>query len=409
VISILYENRGTTAILVKHTKLNCLRIVKCISKEAVCYLQGEAEAKLLLHLRHPGIPTLYDYKEDDQRVYIVEEYMEGQSLMEYLLHHKISQEQCRDYAIQLCDILEYLHSDGPIPILYLDMKPEHIMIQGDVVRLVDFGIAVRGDAPGGGCYGTLEYAPPELKRGSPTEASDLYSLAKTLEYAVRKSGIQNPRIQAILHMVLQENPKERLSLREWRQKWMELEERKLVHGGISKTVAIVGNDHGVGCTHIAISLTVYLRKQGETAYYENPKVQEDVLENIKRNASVYREKDGIIYHNGFYGFRTTGPGVISEKPPEGIRIWDCGTDLEMAKEADCLIYVFSGSLWKDQRVPKVQGDWGILCNFGCRGTGQRYARAVWKKVYGFPLDEDPFAITTEKNKIFSKIRKEVGI
>ena len=403
------NTKNSKVYLVRHTKLNCLRIIKCIPKEAVFYEYGEAEAKLLLRLKHPGIPTVYDLKEDQEYLYIVEEYIRGQSLAEYLLDHKISKEQLRMIAIKLCDVLCYLRDCGPVPILYRDMKPEHVILEGDEVRLIDFGIAKGDDGQREEMIcGTQGYMAPELAYSKATEKSDVYSLAKTLEYAWEKSGMNSRRITRLIHQATRECPDERPNLDAFCEAWKQLPEKQKVYGGISKVIAVVGSDRGVGCTHIAISLAVFLRAEGIETYYHNPHEEEDVLENMKRNAHVFREKDSIIYHNKFYGLRTLGETVEQRKPPEGVYVQDCGLDWERAEDADWIVFVLGSSPWKDQRVPEWNSNHvSILCNPASRGTGLKLARANGCRLYGFPLDDDPFLVTTAKKKVLERIRKEV--
>ena len=371
------------------------------------YEQGEGEAKILLHLKHPGIPILYDLFDDGQTLYILEEYVQGQSLTEYLLYHNISQKQCRNYAIQLCEILEYLHKNKLARILYQDMKAEHIIVQGDCVRLIDFGNASQNSAKT--IYGTEGYVAPEVLRGlCPTEKSDLYSLAKTMAFAVESSGLKGKEIRRILDAGLDPEVETRVDVKVWKQMWMDLQEKNLVYEGASKVIAVVGNAEGAGCTHVAISLTMYLSELYGAAYYRNPKETEDVLENIMRNTPVWKEKDDIIYHNGFYGIRTFGRGVETTNPPDGIQVLDCGTDIKMAKTADFIVYVCTSCLWKDQRIWPLSEEVGIiLCNPENRGAGRNYARSFGKKVYGFPLDADAFQMTKEKKKILARIGKEL--
>lgn len=100
------------------------------------------EADLLKDLKHPGIPLIYDIDEDDTTLYIVEEYIPGESLDRMMVHpENISQELILKIGFELCDILDYLHHTAPYPILYQDLKPEHIIVCGNQVKLIDFGIA----------------------------------------------------------------------------------------------------------------------------------------------------------------------------------------------------------------------------------------------------------------------------
>ena len=113
----MYHTSATRIYKVRHRSLGELRILKVISK---AHMQGFSyEAETLRSLRHPGIPILYDYGEDEESICLIEEYIRGVSLQEYLLHHSII---TRDWSMgilrQVCDILQYLHEQKPTPILY---------------------------------------------------------------------------------------------------------------------------------------------------------------------------------------------------------------------------------------------------------------------------------------------------
>ena len=89
--------------------MNHKRVVKRLPKA-----NGDStsmrEAKLLLNLRHPNIPILYDLEEDEDYYYMVEEYIVGESMADYLyLHQSISHRQLVKVAIELYDLLEFLH------------------------------------------------------------------------------------------------------------------------------------------------------------------------------------------------------------------------------------------------------------------------------------------------------------
>ena len=66
---------------------------------------------------------------------MIEEYIQGESLETFVSHQKsISEELIVKLGIQLCDIFTYLHHLSPYPILYQDLKPEHIILCGDQVK-----------------------------------------------------------------------------------------------------------------------------------------------------------------------------------------------------------------------------------------------------------------------------------
>ncbi len=143
----------------------------------------EREANILASLSHPTIPTIYDYFTIKDRAYLVMEYINGKNLEVILsqITDPIPVEMVITWAIDLCDVLEYLHT-RPTPIIFRDMKPSNIMIdtQGRL-RLIDFGIArVFEQNQKMTMVGTEGYSAPEQYKGTPMPQSDLYGLGATL-------------------------------------------------------------------------------------------------------------------------------------------------------------------------------------------------------------------------------------
>ena len=153
--------------------------------EATARFQQEAD--LLGSLRHPNLPTIYDGFSEDGRSFLVMEYIDGKTLLQMLKDtggRPLPVSLVLDYAIQLCDVLMYLHSHNP-PIIFRDLKPTNVMVKGNGhVMLVDFGIArffKEGQAQDTVLLGSPGYAPPEQHGTSQTNPrSDLYSLGATL-------------------------------------------------------------------------------------------------------------------------------------------------------------------------------------------------------------------------------------
>jgi len=144
------------------------------------------EADTLAQLKHQAIPAITDRFDDQNRHYLVMEYVEGRNLEEELAARNgepLPEGLVIDVARQLCDVLAYLHNMTP-PIVYRDMKPSNVMLtsKGRVV-LVDFGIArLFKAARKGTMIGTLGFAPPEQYKGEIDPRSDIYSLAATMHY-----------------------------------------------------------------------------------------------------------------------------------------------------------------------------------------------------------------------------------
>ena len=87
VIRLLGKGSSSTVYLTRHLKLKDYRAIKCISKNQQP-TQFQAEAKLLKNLNHPGIPIIYDMEEDQDNVYIIEEFIQGESLQTVIILYK---------------------------------------------------------------------------------------------------------------------------------------------------------------------------------------------------------------------------------------------------------------------------------------------------------------------------------
>jgi serine/threonine protein kinase len=152
------------------------------------------EASTLARLDHPNLPKVSDYFSEDNRDYLVMDFVPGQDLKEMLASamregHPLGERQVLMWAEQLCDALSYMHTQDP-PVLHRDIKPSNIKITpASNVKLVDFGLVkvmvpsdertitvVQG-------RGTIQYTPLEQYGGDTGHTdtrSDIYSLGATL-------------------------------------------------------------------------------------------------------------------------------------------------------------------------------------------------------------------------------------
>jgi len=156
----------------------------------------EREANLLATLDHPAIPRIYDYFTHNERSYLVLEYIRGSDL-EAILNGSddfIPDEKVIQWALELCDVLSYLHNHKPEPIIFRDMKPSNVMINNHHhVMLIDFGIAKPFlDNQKGTMIGTEGYSPPEQYRGEANHLADIYALGATLHHLLTH---RDPRLE----------------------------------------------------------------------------------------------------------------------------------------------------------------------------------------------------------------------
>ena len=150
--------------------------------------QFAREASILFNLRHPNLPTVFDYFSiQEQGLYLVMSYVEGEDLQQALENRQapFSEEIILPWIRQVCEALSYLHKQDP-PIIHRDIKPANIRItpQGQAI-LVDFGIAKIYDPKLKTTVGaravTPGYSPPEqYGRGSTDVRTDVYALGATL-------------------------------------------------------------------------------------------------------------------------------------------------------------------------------------------------------------------------------------
>ncbi len=145
------------------------------------------EAHLMKKLDHPALPRIVDIIENRDTIYVVMDYIEGNSLDRIIAQQgPQDQEVVIEWAKQLCDVLGYLHRQKP-PIIYRDMKPANIMLKPEgYLKLIDFGIAreyKEENLADTTVLGTRGYAPPEQHGARQTDArSDIYALGMTLHH-----------------------------------------------------------------------------------------------------------------------------------------------------------------------------------------------------------------------------------
>lgn len=155
----------------------------------------QAEADLMKKLDHPALPRIVDIINDAETICIIMDYIEGETLEKIISEYGAQPEETViGWAMQLCDALQYLHSQKP-PIIYRDMKPANVMLNPEGnLKVIDFGIAreyKEKSLADTTTLGTRGYCPPE-QYGKQTDArSDIYALGMTMHHLL--TG-QDPRL-----------------------------------------------------------------------------------------------------------------------------------------------------------------------------------------------------------------------
>ena len=155
--------------------------------------QFDREARVISSLTGPNICTLYDVGTQDDRAFLVMEYLEGETLSHRLAAGPLPIRKALDYAMQIAQALDQIHRQG---LIHRDLKPSNIMLTKSGVKLLDFGLAKIARNPewlfgpsdtthtltsAGPLLGTCQYVAPELFAGrKPDTRCDIFAFGAVL-------------------------------------------------------------------------------------------------------------------------------------------------------------------------------------------------------------------------------------
>lgn len=411
IVQILQETAATAVLLVNYRQIGALRILKAIHRAHPDAYSILSEANLLHGIKSSQIPTIYTVEDTNEMYYLVEEYVEGQSLREYLLETIISKEKLLKYAISLCDVIEAMHTCDNDPIIYRDMKPEHVILQDDSVRLIDFGISVRkSKAAKVRPLGTVNWAAPEqLNGGFIDERCDVYGVGKIIEFMQKHSNVREDfKIKKLVSQATDENIDTRIkSITVLKNELLKIqgnkESKKEENRYLGKRIAVVGAAKSVGTTKIAISMCVYLNKNKIDAYYKDEK--SDTVHNLLKNLHGARLKDGVLYHKNFKGILNYGDAIENITPPIGMYIVDCGTDYDLAMSCDRVIIVTGSAPWISVSYPEWIRDKSVyvIGNMCTKLACIKLAKELKKKIYMYPQTVSASGLAKEEERIIQEL------
>ncbi|MBO5485449.1 MAG: serine/threonine protein kinase, partial [Eubacterium sp.] len=314
-------------------------------------------------LRHPGIPLVYDVEEDLDHSYLIEEYLEGESLYSLVKRlGKLSMKTTVDIGIQICRIIQFMNT-AEKPILYLDLQPKNLLVCNGMVRLIDFDHAEYANEVEsfGDRYGTVGFAAPEQFLGEPLDLrTDVYAIGALLYFMCRgKAPGREPEfgdfgtwrgLERIVRGCMAQKKEDRYqnaeavecALKEWN-------EQNLNDNAIkSLNIIFAGAKEGCGTTHAALGLSNFLARKGCPTLYQE-EYDTDTVRNLARNLSAKSDSAGV-YHIGclnilpFYGKSIKLPYhyyPVVIKDTGVCRQW--GKDMP---EGDFYVLVCGGKWWE---------------------------------------------------------------
>ena len=422
ILSELGRGSGSIVYLVRHQKLGEYRAVKCIPKNSD-YAWQIREAVILNHLKHPQIPIIFDMEEDEDSFYIIEEYIEGESLEALMLQSSfITLSFIYHTVMQVANVLHYMHQMKPYPMVYQDLKAEHVILTKDGVKLIDFGIAIYLDEKGNKFqnYGTPEFSAPEKQKDAKISIqTDIYSIGKLLEELILAD--ETGKSHCLMHIAekaMHSDTEKRYASMEVFQKelmaYMQSQKKSINQKHLLKNIVVAGSQPHIGTTHVAISLTDYMNQQNVSAVYQEKNSNQDMRVTVQSGG--FTEECGLYRKRNFIGMPQYKEGVFVDVPKDTVKIMDYGTALEaaLAEKADIFLLVTGSREWevtytdRAYEMAREKKGLAVVANYGNPSQAKQYARKFGRTVYSFPLDPNPFFMTKEKERLFEGLLAKEG-
>jgi serine/threonine protein kinase/Flp pilus assembly protein TadD len=196
-----------------------LKVIREFAGDASRRSRFWQEARAAAQVAHPNACRIYDIAEVQDRLVLVMEFIEGESLARRMERGSLPAQEAGQIVLALLSALEAFHKIG---IVHRDLKPSNIVLSNGGTKLLDFGIAKHirsnaneetaatlGDATAPGIFlGTPRYASPEQFRGRPVDArSDLFSMGAILfEMLTSQPAFPGETFGEIAHAVLHGSP-----------------------------------------------------------------------------------------------------------------------------------------------------------------------------------------------------------
>lgn len=346
--------------LVQHKALNVFRAMKVVPKNNKnCYEEYKREAMILKELKYPGIPTIYDMEEVNEYLYLIEEYINGETLYERVHSTGVlSREEIINLGINLCNPIIYLHNQKE-PILHLDIHPGNLIIQEDSINLIDFDHArhkIKGINLSDG-YGNRKFAAPEQWIKEKVDVTtDIYAIGAIMYYAgtayFPNEYFNLPMswgrdLNNIISSCLYYNSDLRISGVEKLKSSLENIKAK---NKASRNIAVVGSTKGVGTTYISLGLSSFLATNKVATIYEEHN-RSGHMNLLMQNYVRERDEYGSFRMNNVYiSPYSYQSDSTKAKHSASVYIKDYGNDIETAldSKADLLILVCGSNTWQIQ-------------------------------------------------------------
>ena len=423
--------------LAEHKVLGTKRIIKGIPKNSPFHDRLVREAHLMKNLNSPFIPIIYDVDDDTDYTYIVEQFIEGESLGAILQRRLLSDKELFIFMIRISQIIKYLHG-LPDRILYLDIKPDNIMIDGENVCLIDFGSAASSDCASDPVRsGTAGFnAPEQAGGGTLSERTDIYALGvllKTLTAHSNISGKTASRLCKIADRAQSRAVWNRISTADIFIRMLEkvrdgeVVKRTAKSGRLSlrlqgSKIGILGLSHGTGVTTVVLAMAEFLKNAGMKNICVIEKNGNRDIESCMEHKGCRPDDETGMFVRGPVSYLTAAPGeqhIRALNRKYDCMIFDLGSDaadsISTMWLCDIRIVVGSAAPWRRgeyELLKRLKGMAGELKNWIVFVNLADNESLLDFKDYGapilpVPMIRDPFRPSPDAAKTFEKAFKMI--
>lgn len=286
-----------------------------------------------------GIPEIYDIEEDEDFYYIIEEYIDGYSFVEYIDEKILEITDFAECICQICDILINLHNLEPYAVIHNDIKPDNFMVKDKRVYLIDFGNCIickdESDNQKRRLMASASNVTPEHVRGEKLDVrTDVYAIGMLIQYIYQKKKSlfkeDSVWLRNIIDGCLEREGDNRIQspliIKKYFCDIKEKAESDVKHiNGIK--ISVCGCRSHSGVTHFSSGFVKYLSDIHKNAVYIESSEEGGISEYFKE----YRKRGFYTYEGckifPYYGdFIEENDNPVMEKRYdfEGIRIYDMG-------------------------------------------------------------------------------------
>lgn len=373
-------------------------------------------------------------EEDVEYTYIIEQFIEGESLEAVIHRRLLSERELFLYIIRISNIIKYLHT-LPEKIYYLDIKPGNIIISGEEVYLVDFGSAAgKEDAANGLRSGTRAFCPPELESGGAlNEKTDIYELGMLLKSLLSHSeisGATEGKLRSIADKACSKAIWNRISTADIFIRMLEKirdgetkssgKSQKMSDSLRGKRIGVMGLSSGDGTTTVVLALAEYLRHMGLKRICVTEQSGRDDIAEFMKERGCKRDEVTKAYVKGTVHYLTGIPGqqrLRALNDNYDCMIFDLGSDIRSALSTmwlcDIRIVTAGAAPWRRKELDfftKLKGTcrdlkgWIVFVNLADNKSLANFAN------YGvgmipFPALPDPSSPDKETFQLFERALK----